>query len=162
MKGTVFQGDCYTTINNWYKAHTIPDLGQPIIKMRKLRPGKEKDTQGHRPYWQQYSGESFSLQSSKPPTGWDIPSRWLLGWQWGFRSWKHLEKVVIGHNLGSHFFTISLWFSEVGQKNENLSNGMRDDFRGPRHGEGRHKYAGFCGYELPIQGSNYELPQGLT
>lgn len=119
MKGTVFQGDCYTTINDWCKAHTIPDLGQPVIKMRKLRPGKEKDTQGHKPYWQQYSGESFSSQPSKPSTGWDIPSSWQLGSQWGFRSWKHLEKAVTGHNLVSHFFTISFWFLEVGQKNEN-------------------------------------------
>lgn len=54
-----------------------------------------------------------------------------------------------------------LVFRSWTEKRKLLSNGMRDAFPGPRHGEGRHMYAGFCGYELPIQGPNYELPQGL-
>lgn len=131
--------------------------------MRKLRPGKEKDTQGHQPYWQQYSGESFSSQPSKPPTGWDIPSRWLLGSQWGFRSWKHLEKAVIGHNLVSHFFTISFWFSEVGQKNENcwaMEWGMT--FLAPDMGRAGICMQGFVDMNFPFKGPTMSFPRGWS
>lgn len=68
-------------------------------------------------YWQ----ESFRAHNAVNPfTGCESPSRWLLGSQMRFQILTtSREYWSSGHNLVSHFFTISFWFSEVGQENEN-------------------------------------------